>query len=153
MLLLALSKSLEHDFMIKQHTINLIVLFIVFIKMTVYFVIENLVAYRYCKFMILPWLVYGIYLLDLIAHPSVARDDDSDQQNISFINGNSVLYSTHKYLRQPNTITNNINSLKINLTFFFQICLFAYFIFLFISKIVKFIWNEFFYSKKFLSNF
>jgi hypothetical protein len=129
MFLITLSITLVNRFDVNRQMAHTIVLFILLVKLIAYFFVENFLAYRYCKFVFAPWIVYGLFLVEAVLKPSLIRPPILD-----------VLSSF--------SINNDFLFLKANYDFFFKILLLTFFVFLCLAKLVKFIWNEIFYQNK-----
>lgn len=140
MFLFSLEVVLVHKLGMTLQYANLVIIGIMAIKLVTYFIVENVTAYKYCKFMLMPWVLYGVYLIDMLL-------------NIFFYT--PAKKSEFEPLLIPDTETIEISLLKKRFSFvsFAQTCLVSLFLFLFVCKIIKFIYNEFCYRKKFLNNF
>jgi hypothetical protein len=119
MFLLVFSTTLSVKYELSEENLRLMLFILIVLKLILYFLIENFVAYKYFKFVFLPWIIYAIFLFNMIK-----------------------IYET-----------NGRNSKGYENDFFFYIFLLALYLFLFISKLIKFLWSEFFYKSKFSANF
>lgn len=119
MFLLVFSTTLSVKYELSEENLRLMLFILIVLKLILYFLIENFVAYKYFKFVFLPWIIYAIFLFNMIK-----------------------IYET-----------NGRNSKGYENDFFFYIFLLALYLFLFISKLIKFLWSEFFYNSKFSANF
>jgi hypothetical protein len=138
MFLITLSISLISELNLTKENTHLVIIVLMLIKLIAYFLIENFALYKYCKFIFTPWLVYGLFLADLILNPGF-----NDHQSVVYMPSNNSLWSYH---------VSKIISL-LNLNYLLEICLAAIYLFLFICKVVKFIWNELVFQKIYLNNF
>ncbi len=137
MFLITLSITLVNEFDFKSESIHLLVISLMLVKLGIYFFVENFAMYKYCKFVFTPWLIYGLFLSDMVFNPSKA------------INKNITL--VYMPLNANYELSEIISLL--NLNYFLEICLMSVFVFLLICKIVKFVWNELFHQKIFLNSF
>jgi hypothetical protein len=118
MFLLNTKIVLSEIFQISADTSILLILVMFAVKVLIYFVVENFLAYKYSKFLFANWLLYFVFLID------------------SIINLKSQSISTQsQYL------------------FVFEIALFGLTFVLFVFKLIKFIYNEFFLYKSFYNFF
>lgn len=121
MFLLILSTILKNKYNVSKDSVQLVIILILFIKLIIYFFIENFIAYKHCKFILTPWLVYGLFFSNLISSLQIDFKQSSDEDT--------------------------------DLNYFFHIFLISFFVFLFISKLIKFICSEIFYQNRFSANF
>lgn len=121
--LVILSITLINKFEISKENAQLILICILFSKLTIYFFLENFLAYKYCKFVLTPWIIYAVFLAHLSINYNFGLDNNFNSQS----------------------------DVKIN--FIFHIFLIVFFLLLFISKIIKFICSEFFFQNRFSANF
>ena len=136
MFLITLSITLVYELKFSKENAHLLIIIFMFIKLVAYFLVENFVLYRYCKFIFTPWLVYGLFLADLVFYPNKA------EYQVAPTMANS--YWTYKFSHAVSIL---------NLNYLLEICLVAMFSFLLICKVVKFVWNEVFFQKTFLNSF
>ena len=66
MFLIAFSTTLSTRYEISSENVRLILIFTIFANLVVYFFIENFLAYKYCKFIFLPWVIYAIFLFNMV---------------------------------------------------------------------------------------
>jgi hypothetical protein len=134
MFLFSLDLSLIYTYKIAKEKAHLIILGLLLIKMIFYFIVENFISYRYCKFIFTPWVVYGVYLVDTVVTQALFKtkpeffDDLMQSESINLAKKQSFM--------------------NIGLNFFFHLCILALFVILVITKIIKFVWNEMCYQKK-----
>ena len=140
MFLETLSITLHYEFDIDSDKIHIIIICTLLSKILLYFFIENIVMYDYCKFMITPWIMYGLFLIDLL---------NSLGENNGVGPGYRLIPSRGSYWDFQ---VSNLASM-LNLNYFLEICITAIFIFLFICKVIKFVWSEFCNRKTFLNSF
>jgi len=136
MFLITLSITLVHELKFSKENAHLLIIILMFIKLVAYFLVENFVLYRYCKFIFTPWLVYGLFLADLVFYPN------KTEYQMSPTMANS--YWSYKFSHAVSIL---------NLNYLLEICLVAVFSFLLICKVVKFVWNEVLFQKTFLNSF
>lgn len=140
MFLFSLEVLLVYKIGISKQTAHLITLGIIAFKLIAYFLVENVFAYKYCKFLLTPWLMIGLFLIDALINNLFLMP----RKNLLKLDQNDL---NTKYLES------NILTKYFNITSFLQACLVLLFIFCFLCKIIKFVWSEFFYRKKLLNNF
>lgn len=134
MFLMTLNLTLVYQFKLTNETSHFIILCIFLVKIMIYFVIENIVAYRHAKFIFTPWLIYGIYLID------------------SFLAASQSLKIKSQFI-PLNQDPNRLEMTRPNFNYFFHSCILIFYVFLLFSKVFKFTWNEFCYQRKFSNNF
>ena len=140
MFLFTLSVTLIYDFEMNKETVHLIIMGIMFFKLLVYYIVENIIAYRYFKFIFTPWLIYGLFLLDIMTYPGVEYKSPQ-------------MYETDG-LGSVNTAVSEFSLIIItNVNFMLQICLLVFFLLLVLLKIIKFVHEEFFFQKKVIHSF
>lgn len=66
MFLMTLSITLTDKYDITTDKVRLIVIGILLTKLSLYFVIENFLAYKYCKFIFTPWIIYILFLTNMM---------------------------------------------------------------------------------------
>ena len=66
MFLFSLEVLLVYKIGISKQTAHLITLGIIAFKLIAYFLVENVFAYKYCKFLLTPWLMIGLFLIDAL---------------------------------------------------------------------------------------
>lgn len=140
MFLETLSITLHYEFNFDKDNIHIIIISLILFKILIYFFVENIVMYNHCKFMITPWIMYGLFLIDLLLSPGEKNSVDS---------GYKLIPSRGSYWDFQ---VSNVVSI-LNLNYFLEICVTAIFIFLFICKVIKFVWTEFCNRKTFLNSF
>lgn len=141
MFLITLAVTLVYELNMSEINVHLIITGLLLVKIVVYFLIENYAVYSYCKFVFTPWLVYGLFLLDLLVNPPVNSSGSSRSFNLFPTSGNYWNYQV-----------NNLSSL-LKIDYLVEISLATVFVFLFIAKVLKFMWNEFCQKKVFLHSF
>ena len=119
MFLVVFSTTLSARYEVSDKNIRIVLIFLILSKLILYFFIENILAYKYCKFIILPWIIYAIFLFNMIKNYEPKGKNSKGYEN------------------------NN----------FFDILLLTIYLFLFISKIIKFLWSECFYKNIFSAKF
>lgn len=142
MFLITLSITLNYEMNMSKENVHLLITFLLLAKLIVYFLIENFAMYSYCKFIFTPWLVYGLFLIDLLVSPPVDASGDDDLRI-------SVFPTAGSYWDYQ--VSNFAGLLNVN--YFLEVCVTVVFVFLFICKVVKFVWNEFCNRKTFLNSF
>jgi hypothetical protein len=113
--LLNIEIILVAEFKISPDVCILIVLVLFSVKLLVYFVIENFLAYKYSKFLFANWLLYFVFLIG------------------SLINLKDIKDNYHLFV--------------------FELAVLGLTFILFVYKLVKFIYNEFFLYKSFQNFF
>ena len=118
-----LDLALVFEKICEKETSHFIIICLFFIKMISYFLLENYVYYKYCKFVFTPWIVYGIYTIDaLLGYHSK-------------VNTTVILFK------------------EFNVDLCLHLFLIVFFIFLLIAKITKFLLYEIFYYQKLVLHF
>lgn len=140
MFLFSLEVLLVYKIGISKQTAHLITLGIIAFKLIAYFLIENVFAYKYCKFLLTPWLMIGLFLIDALINSLFLMP----RKNLLKLDQNDL---NTRYLES------NILTKYFNINSFLLTCLVLLFIFCFLCKIIKFVWSEFCYRKKLLNNF
>lgn len=141
MFLITLSITLTYELNMSKSIVHLIIIGLLLAKLIFYFLIENFAMYNYCKFIFTPWIVYGLFLIDLLASPSAHLN--REEASFSFFPSKGSYWDYQ---------VNNFKSL-LNINYFLEICVLSVFIFLVVCKVVKFVWNEFCNRKSFLNSF
>lgn len=141
MFLITLSVTLSYEMNISKGTVHLIITSLLLLKIISYFLVENFLMYNFCKFIFTPWIVYGLFLIDLLVSPPFDLTATETNFNIYPTSGSYWDYQI-----------NNFTSL-LNINYFLEICVMSVFVFLFICKVIKFVWNEFCNQKVFLNSF
>lgn len=141
MFLITLAVTLVYELNMSEFNVHLIITGLLLVKIVIYFLIENYAVYSYCKFVFTPWLVYGLFLLDLLVNPPVNSSGSSGSFNLFPTRGNYWNYQV-----------NNLSSL-LKIDYLVEISLVSVFVFLFIVKVLKFVSNEFCQKKVFLHSF
>ena len=135
MFLITLNLSLVYEYKISKEISHIIIIGIILVKMIAYFLIENYLAYAYCKFLFTAWIVYALFLIDTLVNQLFVKhklqiDDQFRDYNHDPID-NSLKYS------------------KLNISFLFHTGVISAWFFLLIAKLTKFIWSECCRQKRF----
>lgn len=142
MFLITLSITLTYELDMSQFSVHLIIIGLLTLKIVVYFLVENFALYSYCKFVFTPWIIYGMFLLDLLVNPPAATLNYRHTQfNVFPLSGNYWDFQIA-----------NLKSL-LHIDYLLEIVVGTLFVILFIVKVLKFVWNEFCHRKTFLSSF
>lgn len=121
--LVCLDQTLVVHMSVAKKISHLIILGIFFFKLLVYFLIENLFAYKYCKFIFTPWIIYALFLYDTIMNQALILNKPLSNHSINLTQDNSSF-------------------LKTNTSFFAHAFLLAILFFFVVAKIFKFFWCE-----------
>jgi hypothetical protein len=140
MFLISLDMSLVHEFKFSPQKSHLTVLILMFFKLLVYFLVEQLLAYRHCKFVVSPWIIYGLYINDTIINQTITL------KKLELVETAFPIYQVDDNGKLL-ALKQNFSYEKLNLNFFLHTSLLAVFIILLLIKIFKFIWKEFCYHK------
>lgn len=132
--LYTLDLSLVYDYKLAKEKTHLIILGLLLIKLSLYFIVENFVSYRYCKFIFTPWVVYGVFLVDTVVTQTLYKSKPE------FFDDTMQSESGSLAKKQP--------YMNLGLNFFLHLCILGFFVILFIAKLLKFVWNEMCYQKK-----
>lgn len=132
--LLMLNLSLISSFGASKEAAHLIVFIVLLIKLIAYFIVELFVGYNYGKFLFTPWLVIAILLLDTLVNQSVHH--------------NMTLYEQVSPFKIQH-LSQGFSFARLDMNSFIHYLVTVFYLFLFVSKIVKFVYKEFFYTKKF----
>lgn len=127
--LISLDQTLVIHINLDKKISHLIILGVLFVKLFIYFLLENLLAYKYCKFVFTPWIVFALFLYDTIMNQTLVQSENFNLKNWTTGSNKSV--------------HNDISFLKINASFFAHACLLAILLFFILAKIFKFFWCEF----------
>ena len=141
--LIGLNQHLVSDYKLDHDTVSYIVLLILIVKIFVYFSIESLLMFHYCKFIFTPWLVYAFYIIYVVACQAIANKANvvyeyfmsnrfGSVENMSR-NGEQYLFS---YIKLNNIFYLRLFSLFVILVFF-------------VFKLVKFFTYDLYYANGF----
>lgn len=142
MFLITLSITLDWELNMSRDNVHLLITSLLLAKLIVYFLVENFAMYSYCKFIFTPWIVYGLFLIDLLASPPL--------ESQGFVDLRVGLFPTAGSFWDYQV--SNLAGL-LNINYFLEVCVTVVFVFLFICKCVKFVWDEFCNRKTFLNSF
>lgn len=132
MFLLALNLSLVYEFEMTQRGAHLVIMGFLLAKMVVYSLVENYAAYAYCKFLLAPWIVYAIYIFDVLVHQLAVKNRLAEAATHE--NENASVFTSHRNL---------------NHNFLLHTLLITAWVFLVIAKLLRFVWNECCRQKRF----
>ena len=125
MFIINLDECLVYEVNLTPRLSHFIILAVFLVKLVVYFIVENLIAYKYCKFLFTPWIVYAIFLYDTIMNQTIIK---SEKRKYIMFEGHSI--------------SNDISFVQANMSFFLHACLLGVLLFLLLAKIFKFVWFE-----------
>ncbi len=141
--LVALNHCLVTDLKWNPNTANYFILALLMTKVFIYFSIETLLMFQYCKFVFTPWVIYALYSLFEIF--TIARNNKNNQiyeYNIS-TNFEVVKHNLNSEM--------NLRYVKLYSNMYFHSFSLFIIVVLFLFKLVKFLTNNFYFcynSKK-----
>jgi hypothetical protein len=136
--LVTLDMSLKYEYDLPREKTHTIIIFLIYAKLISYFLVENYVSYKYCKFLFSPWLIIGTFIVDTFISHVLVRNK-------------LKIVDSFRYKLQDFEL--NLFYTKVNLNNFLLACLVIFFTFLLFIKSIKFIWQELCYKKKFSQSF
>lgn len=136
--LVTLDMSLKYEYDLPREKTHTIIIFLIFAKLISYFLVENYVSYKYCKFLFSPWIINGAFIVDTLISQVFVKN------KLKLVD--SFQYKSHDFEL-------NLFYTKVNFNNFLLACLVIFFTFLLIIKSIKFIWQELCYRKKFSQSF
>jgi hypothetical protein len=141
MFLITLSITLSYELGVNQFNTHLVIVGLLLIKIIIHFLIENFALYSYCKFVFTPWIVYGLFLLDLLLNPPAKSSLEHTGFRL-FPAGESYWEYQIKHVKS-----------LLYIDYVLEIVVASVFVLLFTVKVLKFIRNEFCNRKTFLNTF
>jgi len=141
MFLITLSITLSYELGVNQFNTHLVIVGLLLIKIIIHFLIENFALYSYCKFVFTPWIVYGLFLLDLLLNPPAKSSLEHTGFRL-FPTGESYWEYQIKHVKS-----------LLYIDYVLEIVVASVFVLLFTVKVLKFIRNEFCNRKTFLNTF
>lgn len=141
MFLITLDLALVYQFNVPKQTSHLIILILMCTKLILYFIVENFISYKHCKFVFTPWIIYGIFIYDSIINQSLIR------RKLKIYEKSKPFFQSENLSSQQYLINENFSYFKINIYYFLHTSLLVIFVLLLLIKILKFIWKELCFHK------
>ncbi len=141
MFLITLSITLSYELGVSHFTTHLVMIGLLLFKIISYFLIENFALYSYCKFIFTPWIVYGLFLVDLLVNPPAKLSSDDPWSR--FVPTSQGYWDY------------NIKLMKslLKMDYILEIVVTSVFSLLLTFKVLKFMRNELCNKKTFLNSF